>query len=256
MSPQATAESRNAFRWPGDKRVAVSLTFDDARLSQIDRGLDLLDPSGVKVTFYVSPDNVEKRLAGWKRAVASGHEIGNHTLTHPCSGNLAWSAKNPLENYTLEQISQQVDQADAEIQRLLGVRMVTFAYPCGQKFVGRGRGQKTYVPIIAGKFLVGRGWYDDYTNDPTFCDLANAGGTVFDNMDYIEMVNLISKAAEQRRWIIFVGHEIGERGPFITDATALAALCRYVKEPANGIWVDTVANIGKYIQQQRSGHGG
>src|ERR1019366_1180448 len=109
MSPQAPAESRNAFRWPGDKRVAVSLTFDDARLSQIDRGLAVLTPSGVKATFYVSPESVKKRVEGWKRAVADGHEIGNHTMTHPCSGNLAWSSKNALENYTLEQISQQID---------------------------------------------------------------------------------------------------------------------------------------------------
>jgi peptidoglycan/xylan/chitin deacetylase (PgdA/CDA1 family) len=251
MSRQAPEAAKKAFRWPGDKRVAVSLTFDDARLSQIDRGLDVLAPSGVKATFYVSPEGVKKRLEGWKRAVADGHEIGNHTMTHPCSGNLAWSSKNALENYTLEQISQQVDQANAEVQQLLGVRMVTFAYPCGQKFVGRGRMQKTYVPIIAEKFLVGRGWYDDYTNDPTFCDLAHAGGTVFDNMDYIEMVNLISKAAEQGRWIIFVGHEIGAREAFSTDATALAALCRYLKDPSNGVWVDTVANIGKYIQEHR-----
>jgi len=250
--PQAAAK---AFHWPNGKRVAVSLSFDDARPSQVDRGLDVLNPSGVKVTFFVLPKNVNRRLAGWKRAVASGHEIGNHSLTHPCSGNFAFSLDNALENYTLEQIGQNVDGANTEIQQLLGVRMVTFAYPCGQKFVGRGSQVKSYVPFIAERFLVGRGFSDEYFNVPAFCDLAQASGTVSDDLDYPQMVNLISQAAAQGAWIIFAGHEIGEKGYQTTDAAALAALCKYMQDPAHGVWVDTVEHIGRYVQQQREGRG-
>jgi peptidoglycan/xylan/chitin deacetylase (PgdA/CDA1 family) len=254
LSDPTPDESKQTFHWPGGKRVAVSLSFDDARLSQIDRGLDVLNPTGVKVTFFVVPEGVKQRLEGWKRAVASGHEIASHSMNHPCTGNFPWSFDNALENYTLEQMSQQLDEANAEIQRLLGVRMVTFAYPCGQKFVGRGRQTKSYVPLVAEKFLVGRGYYDEYFNDPAFCDLAQAGGTAFDDMDYIQMVKLIAQAAKQGAWIIFAGHEIGERAFQVTDATALAALCRYMKDPANGIWVDTVKRVGRYVQQQRGKH--
>jgi hypothetical protein len=113
---------------------------------------------------------------------------------------------------------------------------------------------KSYVPLVAEKFLVGRGFYDEYFNDPAFCDLAQAGGTVFDDMDYIQMVKLITQAAKQGDWIIFAGHEIGEKAFQVTDATALAALCRYMQDPANGVWVDTVERIGKYVQQQRGDH--
>jgi peptidoglycan/xylan/chitin deacetylase (PgdA/CDA1 family) len=254
LSAPTPEESKQTFHWPASKRVAVSLSFDDARLSQIDRGLDVLNPTGVKATFFVVPENVKQRLEGWKRAVASGHEIASHSMNHPCTGNFPWSFHNALENYTLEQMSQQLDEANAEIQQLLGVRMVTFAYPCGQKFVGRGRQMKSYVPLVAEKFLVGRGFYDEYFNDPAFCDLAQAGGTVFDDMDYIQMVKLITQAAKQGDWIIFAGHEIGEKAFQVTDATALAALCRYMQDPANGVWVDTVERIGKYVQQQRGDH--
>ena len=254
LSDPTPEESKQTFHWPAGKRVAVSLSFDDARLSQIDRGLDVLNPTGVKATFFVVPENVKQRLEGWKRAVASGHEIASHSMNHPCTGNFPWSFHNALENYTLEQISQQLDEANVEVQRLLGVRMVTFAYPCGQKFVGKGRQVKSYVPLVAEKFLVGRGYYDEYFNDPAFCDLAQASGTAFDDMDYIQMVKLIAQAAKQGAWIIFAGHEIGEKAFQVTDATALAALCRYMQDPANGVWVDTVERIGKYVQQQRGDH--
>src|SRR5215475_4496057 len=87
------------FHWPNGKRAAVSLSFDDVRTSQVDVGLALFKKLGVKVTFFVQPQGVEKRLQGWKAAVQDGHEIGNHTLTHPCTGNYAFSRNNALENY-------------------------------------------------------------------------------------------------------------------------------------------------------------
>jgi hypothetical protein len=40
-----------------------------------------------------------------------------------------------------------------------------------------------------------------------------------------------------------------------TDAAALVALCKYMQDPANGVWVGTIENVGRYIQQQRAGRG-
>ena len=92
----------------------------------------MLSTYGVKVTFYVNPPNMRSRLDGWKRAVASGHEIGSHSMSHPCTGNFPWSFKYALENYTLEQMSQQLDEATAQIQEMLGVHATTFAYPAAR----------------------------------------------------------------------------------------------------------------------------
>jgi len=65
-----------AFDWPEGRRAAVSLSFDDARLSQVDRGMTILDACGARATFYVSIAGVEERLEAWRLAVAGGHEIG------------------------------------------------------------------------------------------------------------------------------------------------------------------------------------
>src|SRR5215467_12927366 len=69
-------QTDTTFKWPAGKKAAISLTFDDARLSQVDVGTALLDKYGVKATFFVVPSGVEQRLDGWKKAVANGHEIG------------------------------------------------------------------------------------------------------------------------------------------------------------------------------------
>src|SRR3954451_21131658 len=96
----------STFQWPDNKRAAISLSFDDARLSQPDKGFALLHSFGVKATFYVSFGSLEKRLDQWKPAIDMGHEIGNHSVTHPCSGNFPWARPNALEDYTLERMEK------------------------------------------------------------------------------------------------------------------------------------------------------
>ena len=242
------------FRWPEGKRAAISLSFDDARLSQVDRGLPILDAYGVKATFYVVPDRVEQRLSGWKKAVANGHEIGNHTLNHPCTGNFPWSREKALEQYCLEDAERELDEANAAIERLLGVRPTTFAYPCGQKFVGRGLSVKSYVPLVAERFIVGRGAFDEVANDPAFCDLAQVTGIDMDELDFEQVRQLVDEAIADGRWLVLFGHEVGEPGRQTTFASALEAFCRYAQDPANGLWLDTVAVVGEYVQEQRSGN--
>ncbi|NIV14989.1 MAG: polysaccharide deacetylase family protein, partial [Aliifodinibius sp.] len=53
-------------------------------------GTAFLNKHGVKATFYVVPSAMEGQIDGWKEAVSNGHEIGNHTLNHPCTGNFDW----------------------------------------------------------------------------------------------------------------------------------------------------------------------
>src|SRR5262245_13337281 len=89
-SCSATIAPMSPFTWPSGKRAAVSLSLDDALVSQADAGLPILDRNGVRATFYLSPGNVPERLEAWRNAVTSGHEMGNHTMTHPCSGNFPW----------------------------------------------------------------------------------------------------------------------------------------------------------------------
>jgi peptidoglycan-N-acetylglucosamine deacetylase len=246
------AEETRPFQWPNEKRAAISHSFDDARVSQIDTGLALLSEHHVKVTFFLEAGNIGHRVEGWKKAVADGHEIGNHSMTHPCTGNYAFSRHNALEDYNLQMMAAQLDEANAEIQRLLGVKPRTFAYPCGQKFVGRGVDVRSYVPLVAERFLVGRGYLDESPNDPAFCDLAQAMGTPFDDLDFEPMKKVVDQAAKDGRWVIFVGHDIGKRGYQVTDSTALASLCDYLRDPANGVWLGTVGEIGEYIRQQRA----
>ena len=69
-------QPRNAHR--------VALTFDDGPDPRwTPMILDTLRSRGVKATFFVIGQNVDTHLRLLRREYAEGHEIGNHTYTHP-----------------------------------------------------------------------------------------------------------------------------------------------------------------------------
>lgn len=241
-----------SFSWPTGKRAAVSLTFDDARLTQTDVGLPILDRFGVKGTFYISFAAAEQKLERWRDTVAAGHEIGNHTLTHPCSGNFPFTRNNALEEHSLEHMESEMLDANARIHELLGVDAMTFAYPCGQTFVGRGATMQSYVPLVAKHFLVGRGGFDEVANDPTYIDLAMITGLDMDDATWPQVRQTLETAVEAGRWLVLHGHEIGDGGRQTVRADTLEQICRYCTDPANAIWIDTVAAIGRYIRESRT----
>ncbi len=239
-----------AFSWPDGTRGAVSLSFDDARPSQIDAGMALLDRLGVTATFFVVPGAVEQRLDGWRRAVTAGHEIGNHSLIHPCSGNFLWARDKALERYSLEQMRSEVSEANRQLADLLGVTPAVFAYPCGQMFVGRGRETRSYVPVVAELFTAGRGYMDEVPNDPGFCDLAKVMGADMDGKDLEDLRPVLERVKEDGQWLVLAGHEMGSGGVQTTRLAMLEALIAYARDPENRLWIAPVGTVAGYVLEQ------
>jgi peptidoglycan/xylan/chitin deacetylase (PgdA/CDA1 family) len=243
--------AKQDFPWPAGKKMALSLTFDDARLSQIDTGIPLLDKYGVKATFYISPGSMMKRSDKWKIALLNGHDIGNHSVYHPCSGNFTWSRNTALEEYTLQKMMTELDSANILIKEILGIQPVSFAYPCGQTFIGRGINVQSYVPLIAFLFESGRGWLNEAPNDPAFCDLSQLNAAELDGKSFEQVLKLIETAKANGHWLILAGHEMNEEGFQTSRLKTIEAICKYASDPSNGIWIDNVHKIASYIKHSR-----
>jgi len=245
------SQERSDFQWPEGKKMALSFTFDDARLTQIDKGMPLFDKYNVKATFYVSRDNMLKRLERWKEAVGRGHDIGNHSLLHPCTVNYGWPPEAQLETYTLQRMKTELDSAGAVIKNLLGIQPVSFAYPCGQTYVGTGVNTKSYVPLVASLFESGRLWLSEGPNDPVSCDMAQLTGMELDGKSFDQVKTLIESAGRKGQWLILAGHEINNDGRQTSLLSTIEEIIKYASDPANGIWIDNVHNIASYIKEKR-----
>jgi peptidoglycan/xylan/chitin deacetylase (PgdA/CDA1 family) len=239
------------FPWPEGKKMALSLSFDDARASNTNLGIPLLDEYGIKATFFVITASVEKDLNAWKKAVANGHEIGNHSILHPCSGNFVWSRERALENYNLDKMRAELLQASTEIEKLLGVVPKVYAYPCGQKFVGKGVHTQSLVPLISELFLAGRGWMDEAPSDPIYADLAQLTGMEMDQKEFEEILPMIESASKNGQWLVLAGHETDHSGNQTTHLNMLKKLAAYADDPKNGIWIAPIGTVANYVKETR-----
>ncbi|MBQ4839972.1 MULTISPECIES: polysaccharide deacetylase family protein [Pseudoalteromonas] len=241
------------FSYPNGARYAISLSFDDARSSQVDVGLPILDKHGVKGTFYINPQFAKERLAGWKAAVKNGHELGNHTSSHLCTGNFEWLRKDNLglEQVDLAWLKRDIESTTQFMKQQLEVTPRSFAYPCGNTFVGRGVEVQSYVPLVAELFKTGRTWLDETGNNPTYTDFAQLAGNRMDGMSFSEIKEMLDLLKEENKWIILAGHDVGEKGLYTVDKEALNALIVYLKDPKNGYWLATVDEVATYIEKHR-----
>lgn len=239
------------FIWPNGKKGAVTLTFDDARSSQTEVGIPILNDYGIKATFFVNQGGLEQELEKWGKAVEAGHEMGNHTQNHPCSGNYGFNRDSYLEDYTLDRMEAELLEANETIKKLLGVTPNSFAYPCGQTFVGRGTNCQSYVQVVAKHFLVGRSAFDESINNPWNMDLAQTMGLDMDMGNFDALKAMVDGVHRSGGWLCLFGHGIGAESASQTlSAGVLKQLCEYMQDPANEIWVNTAAAIGTHIKAQ------
>ena len=231
---------------------AVSLSFDDGRDSQLERAIPAMDERGLRGTFYLSFDEEgwEEAVPAWQAVSRAGHEIGNHSLSHTCSCNFGWGSG--LEAMSLDEIEGDILAAQERLDRIAPRQTDwTYCYPCYQTFVGRGEGRRSYVPIVAKRFLAGRaGGESGFANVPERIDLAAVWGTDTQRMSGFEMIGLAEALTHAGQWVIFVFHEID--GPRLSVAsTDFLPLLDYLHRKRDEIWTAPVAEVARKIADSR-----
>src|SRR5947208_3647479 len=130
----------NQSPWQG-KRCAVVLTYDDAINQHLDNAVPLLDSLGLKATFYITAfsTSMQTRMNEWKSLPTQGHELGNHTLYHPCIGGKGREWVKPdydLAKYSVQRMIDETRMTNVFLQALDGKTKRTFAFTCGDMKIG------------------------------------------------------------------------------------------------------------------------
>ena len=107
------------YQGQGDE-PQIALTFDDGPHPQNTAEiLDVLAEYGIRATFFVIGENADLYPEMLQRTAAQGHEIGNHTQTHP------------LRSLSREEMEQELSACEATIGEWIDCRPLLFRPPGG-----------------------------------------------------------------------------------------------------------------------------
>jgi peptidoglycan-N-acetylglucosamine deacetylase len=126
------------FVWPAKgQKAAVVLTYDDALLSQLEIAIPQLEAAGLRGTFFLDADISPDDMLRWREVASRGHELGNHSLFHPCPRTMLPDRKNYLtDNYDPARMVEEIAAMNNILFGIDGRRTRTFSVPCSQTIVG------------------------------------------------------------------------------------------------------------------------
>jgi peptidoglycan-N-acetylglucosamine deacetylase len=126
---------------------SVALTFDDGPSEGTLALLDYLAEQSVVATFFQCGMNVQRLPSVARRVLEGGHEIGNHTRSHPLL---------PLKSASF--IDREFSQAQAIIEHEVGVVPVLLRPPFGVRWIGMRAVQKKLRLLGVGWTVIGYDW--------------------------------------------------------------------------------------------------
>ena len=98
----------------------IALTFDDGPGPYTAQLLDILDQHGAKATFFLIGSKVSAQADVLRRMHARGHQLGNHSWSHP-----------ELPKLPVGQIAGEIDRTNDTIKQATGIKPTAMRPPYG-----------------------------------------------------------------------------------------------------------------------------
>jgi peptidoglycan/xylan/chitin deacetylase (PgdA/CDA1 family) len=176
-------------------RALVSVTLDDGWTNQYTNALPALTKYSVPATFYIISGSLTDQpdyMSGTqvKALKTAGHEIGDHTITHP-----------DLTTLSAALLTSEMKNSQATLQTLIGAPVPNFAYPYGAY---------NAATIAEGmKYFRSQRTVDDGFNTKDSLSLTTLKvQNVFNTTTPAQVQAWIAQATHDKTWLILVYHEV------------------------------------------------
>lgn len=230
------------------KNCAVVLTYDDALNEHLTHALPALNRYGLKATFYLSDyfGGLRKQLPGWRTAAARGHELGNHTIYHPCLGNRPGrefvKPETDMNNYSVRRIQSEIITMNTLLQAIDGKTRRTFAFPCSDTRIR----DTAYIDGIRNEFAAARAVRSEM-HTINKVELYNVASYMVNGETGEQLIELVKKAEASHQLLIFLFHGVGGGHGLNVSLEAHDQLLIYLKKRQKQIWVAPLVQVADYI---------
>jgi peptidoglycan/xylan/chitin deacetylase (PgdA/CDA1 family) len=244
--------SQTSLPWHG-KKCAVVLTYDDAMVQHLDNAIPVLDSLSLKATFYLSAyyPGCRTRLNDWRKVSAKGHELGNHTLFHPCVGDKPgreWVAPDyKMNNYTVRRMVDETRMTNVFLQALDGKTKRTFAFTCGDMTIG----DTNFIDQMKNDFVAARAVRNQmHTIDQV--DLYNVDCYVVNNNTADQMIEWVKQAVQTNSLLVILFHGVGGGNSLNVEIPEHSKFLHYLKKNEKDIWIAPMLTVAEYIKDYQS----
>lgn len=233
--------------WQG-KKCAVVITYDDAIDQHLDNAIPVLDSLGLKATFYLTAfsTSMQTRLNDWKKLSVKGHELGNHTLFHPCIGGSGrqWLAKEyDMNFYTVKRMVDETRMTNLFLHALDGKTKRTFAFTCGDMKVG----DSSFINAMKNDFVAARAVRNEM-HKINEIDLYNVDCYMVNNHSFEQMKEWVDKAIQTNSLLVVLFHGVGGGNALDVSIQAHWAILKYIKQNEKDIWVAPMVEVAEHIK--------
>ena len=245
-----------AFAWPDQIQGAVSLTYDDGLPIHCTLVDPLLRHHNLLATFYpMIQSDLRLHPEAWRRLAAAGHELGNHTLFHPCRQSspdpYPWlDDRYDLGSYTLAHMRSELEVANLVLHLLDGLTERSYGSTCCDMKVGRGSMEESLEPSLADLFVAARGELTNQCIQPAHrINLFDLGCFHADGRSLEELKQLVEQTREINGWAILMIHGIGAgTHDLYLDVDVHEEFIEWIAKQ-QAIWTAPVRVISSYIKQ-------
>ena len=233
--------------WQG-KKCAVVLTYDDAIDQQLDNAVPVLDSLGLKATFYITAysSSMQTRMNEWRQLAVNGHELGNHTLYHPCVGgpDRPWvKPEYDLRNYTVQRMLDETRMTNLFLHSLDGKTRRTFAFTCGDMKIG----DSSFIIPMKKDFVAARA-VRNQMHPIGEVDLYNMDCYVVNGESAAQLIGWAKKAMETGSLLVILFHGVGGGNSLNVTPSAHREFLRFLKENEKDVMITTLINVSDYIR--------
>ena len=241
--------SQNNQPWQG-KKCAVVLTYDDAYNQHLDNAIPVLDSLGLKATFYITAfsTSMQTRMNEWKKLAVKGHELGNHTLFHPCVGgpNATWlKPEYDLRTYTVQRMVDETRMTNVFLQALDGKTKRTFAFTCGDMKIG----DSSFINGMKKDFVAARAVRNEM-HKINEINLYNVDCYMVNGETAEQMIEWVKKASETNSLLVILFHGVGGGNALNVSLEAHRGFLQYLKKNQKDIWIAPMLDVAEYIKSQ------